>query len=158
MAASVITAFYSIKPDTVSESSKAETRITLPKVASDTNEPKLSPEERMQLFAFIAKRVQEDLTTEAVRTELVKIQEEQKEAAKRNQLFVWSDQAARRLTQQIAALGSRANINLFIGLVLAISGIVFLVVYVMTSLVDDGAQLTRFVIHFFSEDSFGNRN
>jgi hypothetical protein len=146
--------FSSIIPDTVASSASDSTVIEKrvrdleAAVRSASEAAQLPPDQQKELVAIIGKKVQEDFTTEVVKAELAKIQEGQKEAAKRDQFLFWSEQTTRRITQQIAALGSRANINLFIGLVLAISGIVFLIIYVQTSLVDEGTQFTTFVIHF----------
>lgn len=52
-----------------------------------------------------------------------------------------------RLLQQVSALGSRANLNLLIGLALAITGVVILIIFVATSLERDKG-FERFIVDF----------
>jgi hypothetical protein len=143
-----------IKSDTVTSSSikpsSIERRLRdLESAVRSTSDPALlSPEKHNELFAAIMKRVEGDLTTDVIKAEIAKIQEAQKEAAKRDQFLVWSEQATQRITQQIEALGGRANLNLFIGLILALSGIGFLIYYVQTTLANEKEEFAGFAIHF----------
>src|SRR5262249_37303871 len=80
---------------------------------------------------------------------LSEIAERQKKLIEEDRYRIWADQASQRITQQIAALGSRANVNLFIGLILAISGIGFLVYYVQTHLMQPTDDIWKFIFTSF---------
>lgn len=108
----------------------------------------LDDNDREALSKEIAERVRSELVSESLKRQLDAIEERQKKQAAQNAFNALAGNATKRITQQIAALGGRANLNLMIGLCLALTGIVFLLFYVQTVVTAQGADFMAFLIQF----------
>lgn len=89
----------------------------------------LSEDDQKKVRDGIIERVHSELARETVKAEVSSMLDLQLTALSADYIENWSQMSTRRLVQQISALGSRANLNLLIGLCLAIFGVGFLVFY-----------------------------